>query len=196
VTKITIGAAAAAPAVFGTPPIGISPPRSSNKNSKAHGQGRRKHNPHDAPPKLVFPPYVARAIYFRPRRGYVELVRHDQPEYKWGLDFGEPAMGVEDQQQKVIKLLETALMLANDLAEADVAYRIERALDEARSRIFAKPEAAPYLPGLKADMRRRDARICWCVTHEKRVERDNSSGPGTSNRRRAQADAAISASAR
>jgi len=47
--KITIGAAAAAPAVFGTPPIGISPPRSSNKNSKAHGQGRRKHNPHDAP---------------------------------------------------------------------------------------------------------------------------------------------------
>ena len=64
--KITIGTAAAkAATIIGTPTIGISSPRSPNKNSEAHDQGRRKHNPHDAPPKLKrFPLRGPRRLFY------------------------------------------------------------------------------------------------------------------------------------
>ena len=57
-------------------------------------------------------------------------------------------MAEDDQRQKLISLLETAQMLANDLDEATLAYLIERAIDEARSG-FLPPnlKQAPYFPG-------------------------------------------------
>jgi hypothetical protein len=42
-------------------------------------------------------------------------------------------MADEDQQRKIISLLATAHMLANDLNEGTLAYYIERALDEAQA---------------------------------------------------------------
>ncbi len=57
-------------------------------------------------------------------------------------------MAVADQQQKIIKLLETAHMLATDLDEGTLAYLIERAIDEARSGLFpSNLKQAPYFPG-------------------------------------------------
>ena len=41
-----------------------------------------------------------------------------------------------DQRGKVIKLLEDALTLAEDMDDGTTAYLIERALDEARSQQF------------------------------------------------------------
>jgi hypothetical protein len=57
-------------------------------------------------------------------------------------------MAEKDQQEKIIKLLETAHMLANDLQEGTLAYLIERAIDEARSGMFPPNlKQAPYFPG-------------------------------------------------
>jgi hypothetical protein len=57
-------------------------------------------------------------------------------------------MAEADQRQKIISLLETAQMLANDLDEATLAYLIERAIDEARSGMFPPNlKQAPYFPG-------------------------------------------------
>jgi hypothetical protein len=57
-------------------------------------------------------------------------------------------MAEDDQRAKIIKLLETAKMLANDLDEANLAYLIERAIDEAQSGFFPlKKKQAPYFPG-------------------------------------------------
>jgi len=57
-------------------------------------------------------------------------------------------MAEADQRQKIISLLETAEMLANDLDEATLAYLIERAIDEARSGMFPPNlKQAPYFPG-------------------------------------------------
>ena len=41
-----------------------------------------------------------------------------------------------EQRGKVIKLLENALTLAEDMEDGTTAYLIERALDEARSQQF------------------------------------------------------------
>lgn len=43
---------------------------------------------------------------------------------------------IAEQRGKLIKLLENAMDLAEDLAEGKTAYLIERALDEARSQQF------------------------------------------------------------
>jgi hypothetical protein len=43
---------------------------------------------------------------------------------------------IAEQRGKMIKLLEDALMLADDLADGNTGYLIECALDEARSRQF------------------------------------------------------------
>ena len=48
-----------------------------------------------------------------------------------------PAPNTADQRGKMIKLLEDALMLADDLEDSNTGYLIERALDEARSQAFA-----------------------------------------------------------
>jgi hypothetical protein len=57
-------------------------------------------------------------------------------------------MAEADQRQKIISLLETAQMLANDLDEPTLAYLIERAIDEARSGMFPPNlKQAPYFPG-------------------------------------------------
>ena len=57
-------------------------------------------------------------------------------------------MAEADQRQKIISLLETAQMLANDLYEPTLAYLIERAIDEARSGMFPPNlKQAPYFPG-------------------------------------------------
>ena len=57
-------------------------------------------------------------------------------------------MAIDDQQQKIIKLLETAHMLAVDLDQATLSYLIERAIDEARSGLFPPNlKRAPYFPG-------------------------------------------------
>jgi hypothetical protein len=47
-------------------------------------------------------------------------------------------MAEADQRQKIISLLETAQMLANDLDEGTLADLIERAIDEAKSGIFRR----------------------------------------------------------
>ena len=47
-----------------------------------------------------------------------------------------PEPNVAEQRGKMIKLLEYALMLAEDLKDGNTGYLIERALDEARSRQF------------------------------------------------------------
>ena len=61
-------------------------------------------------------------------------------------------MAEADQRQKIISLLETAQMLANDLDEPTLAYLIERAIDEARSGMFPPNlKQAPYFP---------DGRLC------------------------------------
>lgn len=49
------------------------------------------------------------------------------------LPSGNPA----EQRGKMIKLLEDALMLADDLEDGNTGYLIERALDEARSQMFS-----------------------------------------------------------
>jgi hypothetical protein len=57
-------------------------------------------------------------------------------------------MAEADQRQKIISLLETAQMLANDLDEANLAYLIVTAIDEARSGMFPPNlRQAPYFPG-------------------------------------------------
>ena len=48
-------------------------------------------------------------------------------------------MADTNQRQKIISMLETALMLSNDLDEANLAYLIERAIDEATSGMFPPP---------------------------------------------------------
>ena len=47
-----------------------------------------------------------------------------------------PAPNIAEQRGKMIKLLEDALMLADDLEDGNTGYLIERAFDEARSRQF------------------------------------------------------------
>jgi hypothetical protein len=47
-----------------------------------------------------------------------------------------PASNAAEQRGKMIKLLEDALMLADDLEDGTTGYLIERALDEARSQQF------------------------------------------------------------
>ncbi len=47
-----------------------------------------------------------------------------------------PGPNIAEQRGKMIKLLEDALMLADDLDDGTTGYLIERALDEARSRQF------------------------------------------------------------
>lgn len=54
----------------------------------------------------------------------------------------------DDQRQTLLKLLTTAEKLANDLQEETLAYLIERAIDEAKSRIiYPLKGQAPYFPG-------------------------------------------------
>ena len=55
-------------------------------------------------------------------------------------------MAEDDQRAKIISLLETAQMLANDLDESTLAYLIERAVDEAKAGIFPLKQAS-YFPG-------------------------------------------------
>ena len=47
-----------------------------------------------------------------------------------------PSSNPAEQRGKLIKLLETAMDLAEDLEDGTTAYLIERALDEARSQQF------------------------------------------------------------
>jgi hypothetical protein len=47
-----------------------------------------------------------------------------------------PSSNPAEQRGKMIKLLEDALMLADDLEDGTTGYLIERALDEARSQQF------------------------------------------------------------
>jgi len=53
----------------------------------------------------------------------------------------------DHQRDKIISLLETAHKLAVDLDESDLAYLIERAIDEARAGEFGSKGQAPYFPG-------------------------------------------------
>jgi hypothetical protein len=53
----------------------------------------------------------------------------------------------DDQRHKIIKLLETAKALSDDLQESTLAFLIERALDEARAGAFPLRGQAPYFPG-------------------------------------------------
>ena len=46
-----------------------------------------------------------------------------------------------DQYGKLIRLLEEAMALADDLEDGTTEYLIERALDEARSRLFRLPQS-------------------------------------------------------
>ena len=48
-------------------------------------------------------------------------------------------MNSADQYGKLIRLLEEAMALADDLKDGTSGYLIERALDEARSRLFRLP---------------------------------------------------------
>ncbi len=43
---------------------------------------------------------------------------------------------MSDQQQKIIKLLQTAQMLADDLQEAVLSNLIERAIEHAKHEVF------------------------------------------------------------
>ncbi len=45
-----------------------------------------------------------------------------------------------DRRGQIIRLLEDALALADDLQDGAVGFLIERALDEARSRQFRPPD--------------------------------------------------------
>jgi hypothetical protein len=58
-------------------------------------------------------------------------------------------MAENNQYQKIISLLETAHMLADDLQEGTLSYLIERAIDEARAASLFPPnlKQAPYFPG-------------------------------------------------
>jgi DNA-binding ferritin-like protein len=47
-----------------------------------------------------------------------------------------PSSSPAEQRGKLVKLLETAMDLAEDLEDGTTAYLIERALDEARSQQF------------------------------------------------------------
>jgi hypothetical protein len=53
----------------------------------------------------------------------------------------------EHQRQKIIGLLETAQMLAIDLTESNLAYLIERAIDEAQAGAYPLKGQAPYFHG-------------------------------------------------
>ena len=56
----------------------------------------------------------------------------------------------EDQRQKIISLLETAQMLAEEMEEGTLAYLIKRAVDEAQAGAFPQePQASSLLPNLK-----------------------------------------------
>ena len=48
----------------------------------------------------------------------------------------KPEPNIPEQRGKMIKLLEDALMLADDLEDGTTGHLIERALDEARSQMF------------------------------------------------------------
>ena len=57
-------------------------------------------------------------------------------------------MAEDDQRQKIIGLLQTAHMRADDLDEAALAYLIERAIDEAKAGMFPPNlKQSPYFPG-------------------------------------------------
>ena len=60
----------------------------------------------------------------------LEMVHGDQPE--------------DEQRRKVISLLETAQALANDLQEHDLAYQIERTIDQARAGFIVARRPARY----------------------------------------------------
>jgi hypothetical protein len=47
-----------------------------------------------------------------------------------------PAPNIPEQRGKIIKLLETAMVLADDIEDGTTSYLIERALDEARAQAF------------------------------------------------------------
>jgi hypothetical protein len=53
----------------------------------------------------------------------------------------------EQQRDKIISLLETAQKLAIELEESNLAYLIERAIDEARVGAYPLQGQAPYFPG-------------------------------------------------
>lgn len=53
----------------------------------------------------------------------------------------------DEQRTKIMKLLETAQALANDLQEPDVSYLIERAVDQCRASFIAPRGQAPYSAG-------------------------------------------------
>jgi hypothetical protein len=57
-------------------------------------------------------------------------------------------MAKEDQQKKIIKLLQTAQMLADDLQEGVLSNLIERAIDHAKHGVFSpNVKQAPHPPG-------------------------------------------------
>ena len=53
----------------------------------------------------------------------------------------------DQQRDKIISLLETAQKLSIDLDESNLAYLIERAIDEARTGAYPLKGQAPYFPG-------------------------------------------------
>ena len=50
-------------------------------------------------------------------------------------------MDTADRYGKLIRLLEEAMAVADDLEDDTTGYLIERSLDEARSRLFRLPSA-------------------------------------------------------
>ena len=71
--------------------------------------------------------------------------------------------GTAEQRGKIIKLLETAMTLAEDLEDETTAYLIERALDEARAQVFT-PES------LNAEGRR-PRRLCRPTVRDRHAAR-------------------------
>ena len=53
-----------------------------------------------------------------------------------GLAYDDATLSAPEQRGKIIKLLETAMTLAEDVEDETTAYLIERALDEARAQAF------------------------------------------------------------
>jgi hypothetical protein len=60
----------------------------------------------------------------------------------WSRSLGRSEMAEADQQQKIIKLLETAQMLADDLQDGVLSNLIEQAIDHAKHEVF--PLRQPY----------------------------------------------------
>lgn len=48
----------------------------------------------------------------------------------------------DEQRSKIVKLLETAQSLANDLQEPDLSYLIERAIDQCRASFTSRSKLA------------------------------------------------------